>query len=301
MERFRKVGLGDREILESLILSLEPCSCEMNFLNIYTWQEAYDTHWCIWDGFPVIWFKNENLLLFPGGILPEKMPPVSLLKEIAMALHGSGFPVTVNQVPSVYLEQFPEYEEFFCAEQMADEYGEYLYSVEKLASLRGGKLAKKKNLISQFKRLYPDYSVKPYTPDQMSQCQDLARRWSESHERDKTELHEERALQRTLDLSGALGAEGICLYVHDELAAFSFWTRLNSETCDEHYEKANPSFKGCAQVVNQESMFAMSRAYKYVNREQDLGLEGLRHSKLSYVPEKIICNWNLILKDGVCR
>ena len=108
MERFRKVGLGDREILESLILSLEPCSCEMNFLNIYTWQEAYDTHWCIWDGFPVIWFKNENLLLFPGGILPEKMPPVSLLKEIAMALHGSGFPVTVNQVPSVYLEQFPE-------------------------------------------------------------------------------------------------------------------------------------------------------------------------------------------------
>lgn len=299
MERFRKVGLGDREILESLLLSLEPCSCEMNFLNIYTWQEAYDTHWCIWDGFPVVWFKNENLLLFPGGKKMEKMPSVLLLKTIAETLHESGFPVVINHVPEQYLELHPEYQEYFLAESMAEEFGEYLYSVEKLVALRGGKLAKKKNLISQFKRLYPDYEVKPYTPDQMEQCQVLARQWSEAHERDVTERHEEKALQKTLDFSGALGAEGLCLYASGKLAAFSFWTRLDSETCDEHYEKADPSFKGAAQVVNQESMILMNQNYKYVNREQDLGLEGLRHSKLSYVPEQIMRNWNLVLKkDG---
>ena len=213
MERFKKVGLGDREILESLLLSLEPCSCEMNFLNIYTWQEAYDTRWCIWDGFPVVWFKNEDLLLFPGGKNTEKMPPVSLLKTIAETLHGSGFPAVINHVPEEYLEIHPEYQEYFRSEPMAEEFGEYLYSVEKLIALRGGKLAKKKNLISQFKRLYPDYEVKPYTPDQMEQCRILARQWSESHERDTTERHEETALQKTLDFSGALGAEGLCLYV----------------------------------------------------------------------------------------
>jgi len=298
MERFRKVGLGDREILESLLLSLEPCSCEMNFLNIYTWQEAYDTRWCIWDGFPVIWFKKENLLLFPGGKNPKLMPPVALLKEIVTALHEAGFPVLINHVPTAYLETHPEYEEFFRAEPMADEYGEYLYSVEKLVALRGGKLAKKKNLISQFKRLYPDYEVKKYTPDQKLQCSALAQQWSASHERDNTELDEEKALRRTLEESGALGAEGICLYAGGELVAFSFWTRLDSETCDEHYEKADPSFKGGAQVVNQESMKIMSEKYKFVNREQDLGLEGLRHSKLSYAPEQILRSWNLILKEG---
>lgn len=296
MERFRKVGLGDREILESLLLSLEPCSCEMNFLNIYTWQEAYDTHWCIWDGFPVIWFKNENLLLFPGGKNPDGFPPVSLLKEIVSVLHESGYPVLINHVPEEYLKAYPEYQEYFTAEPMAEEYGEYLYRVEKLVSLRGGKLAKKKNLISQFKRLYPDYEVRPYTPDQMEQCRLLAQQWSESHERDTTERHEEHALQKTLDFSGALGAEGLCLYAAGKLAAFSFWTRLDSQTCDEHYEKADPSFKGASQIVNQESMILMSKDYEYVNREQDLGLEGLRHSKLSYVPEQILRNWNLILK-----
>lgn len=301
MERFKKVGLGDREILERLILSLEPRSCEMNFLNIYTWQEAYDTHWCIWDGFPVIWFKKENLLLFPGGKNPEKLPPVSLLKEITNLLHGAGYPVVINQVPGNYLEFFPEYAEYFRAEQMAEEYGEYLYSVEKLVGLRGGKLAKKKNLISQFKRLYPDYEVKPYSPDQKSLCQALASKWSAAHEHGVTEQNEETALAHTLDLSGALGAEGLCLYAGGTLVAFSFWTRLDSETCDEHYEKADPSYKGCAQVVNHESMIVMSRDYKYVNREQDLGLEGLRHSKLSYVPEAIVRNWNLILKEETVR
>ena len=301
MERFRKVGLGDREILESLLLSLEPCSCEMNFLNIYTWQEAYDTHWCIWNGFPVIWFKKANLLLFPGGKNPGKMPPVALLKEVVTALHDAGFPVLINHVPAAYLEKNPDYEEYFSAELMAEEYGEYLYSVEKLVALRGGKLAKKKNLISQFKRLYPDYEVKRYTPDQMQLCSDLAQQWSAAHERNTTELDEEKALRRTLEESGALGADGLCLYVGGELVAFSFWTRLDSETCDEHYEKANPAFKGGAQVVNQESMIVMSERYKYVNREQDLGLEGLRHSKLSYVPEQILRNYNLILKEGCCK
>ena len=296
MERFKKVGLGDREILESLLLSLEPCSCEMNFLNIYTWQEAYDTRWCIWNGFPVIWFKNADLLLVPGGSTPEKQPPAALLKEIAEALHNAGHPVVINQVPEEYLSAHPEYAEYFTAERMAEEYGEYLYDVEKLAALRGGKLAKKKNLISQFKRLYPDYEVKPYTPDQMEQCLALARQWSASHDRDTTERHEEESLRKTLECSGALGAEGVCLYVGTELTAFAFWTRLNSETCDEHYEKADPSFKGSVQMVNHEAMNLMLRDYKRVNREQDLGLEGLRQAKLSYVPDQILRNWNLILK-----
>lgn len=301
MERFKKVGLGDREILESLILSLEPCSCEMNFLNIYAWQEAYDTHWCILDGFPVIWFKKENLLLFPGGKNPEKMPPVSLLNEIVSKLHKAGYPVLINHVPQIYLDRFPEYTEYFQSEPMLEEYGEYLYSVEKLVELRGGKLAKKKNLISQFKRLYPDYEVKSYSPEQKEQCQALAQRWSAAHEHGEREMHEEAALSRTLDFSGALGAEGICLYAGGTLAAFSFWTRLDSDTCDEHYEKADPSFKGGAQVVNHESMIVMSRDYKYVNREQDLGLEGLRRSKQSYIPEQIVRNWNLLLKEGTVR
>ena len=299
MERFRKVELGDREILEGLLLSFEPGSCEMNFLNIYTWQGAYDTRWCIWNGFPVIWFKEADLLLFPGGMNTEKMPPVSLLKEIVTTLHAAGHPVVINQVPEDYLASHPEYETCFRAEPMAEEYGEYLYEVEKLVALRGGKLAKKKNLISQFKRLYPEYEVRSYTPDQMEQCLALARQWSASHERDTTERHEEDSLRRTLECSGALGAEGVCLYVKETLIAFAFWTRLNSETCDEHYEKANPSFKGCVQVVNHEAMSIMSRDYKFVNREQDLGLEGLRQAKLSYVPERILRNWNLILKDEV--
>ena len=109
----------------------------------------------------------------------------------------------------------------------------------------------------------------------------------------ETILEEEEALERSFLSSEALGMEGLCLYAGNTLAAFSFWTRLDSKTCDEHYEKADPTFKGGAQMVNHETMIRMQERYEYVNREQDLGIEGLRQSKLSYVPEKIICNWNL--------
>ena len=257
MNKFRRVTLGDREILEGLILSLEPCSCEMNFLNIYTWENAYDTHWCIWDGFPVIWFQKLDLVLFPGGNDPQKMPPPELLKQIADTMKQAGYSITFNQVPETYLSLHPEAAEYFTAEPMAEEFGEYLYSVKDLVELRGGKLAKKKNLISQFKRRYPDHQIKPYSPDQAQLCRELCRKWTSGHELNETIWEEEDALERSFVSSGALGMEGICLYVGDTLAAFSFWTRLDSKTCDEHYEKADPSFKGGAQMVNQASMIVM--------------------------------------------
>ena len=171
-------------------------------------------------------------------------------------------------------------------------------SVEKLAELRGGKLSKKKNLISQFKRLYPDYQVVSYTPEQMPSCRELCRQWTSHHKQNETILEEEDALSRSFESSGALGLEGVCLYAGGKLAAFSFWTRLDSRTCDEHYEKADPSFKGGAQMVNQAGMCLMREKYEFVNREQDLGIEGLRQSKLSYVPDQILRNWNLHPLEG---
>lgn len=298
MDQFKRVSLSDRTVLEKMILSLEPCSCEMNFFNIFTWEHAYDTHWGVIDGFPVIWFRNVDIILFPGGKNPEKDPPVTFLKELIGKMHQAGFPVFLNQVPADYLQRHPEYQEYFHARQVADEYGEYIHQVEKLIALKGRKLGKKKNLISQFRRLYPDYEVKPYSADQIPLCRELARKWSSVHERNLSELHEENALSRCFEASDPLGVEGICLYAGGELAAFSLWTRLNSDCCDEHYEKANPEFKGSAQVVNYETMCAMNRNYQYVNREQDLGMEGLRHSKNSYAPDMILRNWDLILKEG---
>ena len=301
MDSFRSVALEDRAVLEPEILSWEPCSCEMNFLNIYTWANSYGTRWRIQDGFPVIWFPVGEIVLFPGGTNPEKMPPVSLLRTIANELHSAGHPVFFNQVPGQYLELHPEYREFFRAEQVAEEYGEYIYSVQRLIELKGSKLGKKRNLIAQFKRLYPDYEVKPFTPDQLPFCRELECRWSSAHERNGTELQEEDSIRKSFDSFGSLDMEGICLYAGGRLAAFSFWSRLNSDTCDEHYEKADPFFKGCSQMLNHETMLAMARKYKFVNREQDLGIEGLRHSKKSYCPESVLRNWNLFLNGGGLR
>ena len=93
--------------------------------------------------------------------------------------------------------------------------------------------------------------------------------------------------------------EGTCLYVGDQLIAFAVCSRINSQMYTIHFEKNDPEFKGSGQVINQETARMLLGKAEFINREQDLGVEGLRHAKSSYAPVELLRNWNLIPKAGV--
>lgn len=297
-ERFKRVSIGDRSVLEPLLLASEPATCESNFLNIFVWGHIYHTQFQICGGRPYVYLEEEDELLFPGSV-NGIYPPPSELATVSAEMRSHGRNGIIHQVKADYMEVFPEYTEYFRAEQVIEDIGEYIYSLQNLVDLHGSKLAKKKNLISQFKRLYPDYRVVPLTAAQLPDCKALADSWREAklatnpdHAEGIVEEHE--ALDLTFDNYADLSIEGVCIYVGEKLVAFAMCSRVNSELFTIHFEKNDLNYKGSGQIINQETARALLPLGKYIDREQDLGVEGLRHAKMSYQPIQLLRNYNLI-------
>ncbi len=178
-ERFKRVTIEDRPVLEPLLLASEPETCESNFLNIFVWGHIYNTQYQVCGNHPYVYLEEEDELLFPAGANGDYPPPAELA-DVSAAMRAHGKNGIIYQVKADYLEKFPDYTEYFRVEQIKEDFGEYIYSLQDLVDLHGSKLSKKKNLVSQFKRLYPDYRVVPLTAAQLADCKALADAWREA-------------------------------------------------------------------------------------------------------------------------
>jgi len=129
-------------------------------------------------------------------------------------------------------------------------------------------------------------------------CQELQDRWCDEKHCDLVAtLHSEsRAVKEALEEFAALGITGGCIVVEGKVEAFALGELLNPETVVIHIEKANAAFHGLYQAVNQQFLEQAWRRVPYVNREQDLGLAGLRKAKESYHPHHMVEKFEVRLK-----
>lgn len=166
------------------------------------------------------------------------------------------------------------------------DYFDYIYLREDLATLRGKKYQSKRNHINNFKKQY-SYEYVPITPDIVPQCLKLECKWYKANngDNDEEELNDERrSLTYALHHFDSLSLIGGALRVDNEIIAFSFGAPINHNTFGVHVEKADVNFDGAYTVINQEFASHLPEQYTYVNREEDLGIPGLRQAKLSYQP-----------------
>ncbi|MCP4717866.1 MAG: DUF2156 domain-containing protein, partial [Desulfobacteraceae bacterium] len=206
-----------------------------------------------------------------------------------------GFEPDISIFPGEYVDA-PGIEQFYTVLEERDN-AEYIYRVDSLVELNGTKLHKKRNLISQFKRHNPDYSVTPLKGDDRNAARDFARHLLEAREKPSKDLEDEfKAIEKVFDYFDSLGFEGIGLWIKNRLVAFSVFSRLNHDTYNIQFEKSDMDFKGAAQVINQETAKYLQNKCVFVNREQDLGIKGLRQAKLSYGPERLIIPHTLKFK-----
>jgi hypothetical protein len=218
------------------------------------------------------------------------------IKDLSHHLIGMGFEPDISILPREYVDAYPDIERFYTIREERD-HAEYIYRVDSLAELNGVKLHKKRNLISQFKRRNPDYSVRPLKAEDFPIARDFVRHIIETREKASQDLEDEfKAIERAFDNFDSLGFEGIALWVNDRLVAFCVFSRLTHDTYNIQFEKSDLAFKGAAQVINQETAKFLQNKCVYVNREQDLGIKGLRQAKLSYEPERLIVPHTLIFK-----
>nr|WP_319493133.1 phosphatidylglycerol lysyltransferase domain-containing protein [uncultured Desulfobacter sp.] len=287
-----KFDLETRSLILDFLGHYPPCSCEYSFVNLFCWQNLYRYSWFVYENRLVIYDDRSQTLFMPIGedLTPEEMFALSQ-KAVAAGLSGN-----IGLVPESYVEIWPDLDRYFGITSDRDE-ADYVYRTEELAELKGNKLHKKKNLIAQFKRTYPDYSIHPINEADCKEVMEFEQRLLEDRSSVSSSLVEEsEAMTMAFSHWNDLALSGLMLRVKGELAAFAVFSPLSSDTWDVHFEKADVSFKGAGQMINYETARFLNGTARYINREQDLGIPGLRQAKLSYVPHALIEPYFLVPK-----
>lgn len=178
------------------------------------------------------------------------------------------------------------------------DYADYLYLRTDLSTLAGKKFQAKRNHLNKFRRTY-NYEYVPLTPDRIRECLDLEAEWCKVNNCDQHEGtgNERRALIYALHNFEALSLTGGILHVDGKIVAFTFGMPINQDTFGVHVEKADTSIDGAYAMINYEFANHIPEQYIYVNREEDLGIEGLRKAKLSYQPTIILEKYMACLNE----
>lgn len=288
---FKPIELEDKESIQAYTLSGASQICDLAFSNLYGWSERYRTRWAVVEGSLVISFKPLHHP-HPAYLIPVCRSGETLQAVIAR-LHEESLryeqPLVLMGISPLCREALeaycPEHFTFLHDEATQD----YVYLREKLATLSGKALQSKRNHINKFERLYPNWHYEEVTDDNLSACLRLAQSWLEGEDViDGSRLAEQAMIERCLRHRERLGLQTGVLWVGDEVVAFSFGSPINNETFGIHVEKASTAYEGAFTMINREFARRIPEVYTYINREEDLGIEGLRKSKKSYKPERLL-------------
>lgn len=285
--QFKRIEIADRDIFQRYQINYPTNSCEYNFTNLFCWRDSCQTRWCEYNDHLLVIYDNNNMLLFPWG---EFLPPAELLQ-----LFEQLSPLTcklIYDVPEEYLQIYPETENHFTITSDPAEF-DYIYEVEKLRNFSGRKLRKKRNLIKQLLRDYSEVRCEPLAAQHIADCLELAiiQTGYKAHAHDDLS-----AIKNYFAAFEQLHEYGSVLYTAEKLIGFSVISRLNHNSFCEHFEKVDYNYKGAPQMLVNYSAKQLPSEAKYLNREQDMGLIGLRHSKQSYDPARLLKRYNLSQK-----
>lgn len=274
MLNFREFSLGDKPLFEELCRKYPSPGCERCFAVAYVWRIFFDYRVADWNGRLVIFEKSNGWLMYPLG---EATPPEDLFRLVC-EVEACGFKVSsVYDIPPGYFDAYPNAKDFFEL-KLEEKYFDYLYNAADIFELKGPLLKKKRNHIKHFTSENPGWT-----------CEDLcagntaeARAFMEAMECDS----ETAAISCAFDNFDVLGWGGVALKNSSgKIVAAALICKINDEVFDVSFEKSDKSCEGAAQmIVKLEAQYILSKGGRIMNREQDMGLENLRHAKRSLDP-----------------
>ncbi|MCB5271357.1 MAG: phosphatidylglycerol lysyltransferase domain-containing protein [Candidatus Cloacimonetes bacterium] len=267
-------------------------NCDYTITNLISWGEIYDNHFLLYKERLVIFNPQYQYVYFPVG---EYLTPLEL-KDMVTCFQKYYPEAKMILIPKEYIDQYPGLLDYFDINEDRD-WADYIYSIEEMVEMRGKKLAKKKNLISQFRRAYPNYKVMKITEDRLPVIMSFTHKWRRDRDAEGAYLMTElQAIENTLKHWDHLPVQGIIICLNNKIVAYSIFSPQTLDMATVHFEKYDPYKKGSAQVVTWETARYLSDNYKWVNREQDIGLPGLRHAKMSYAPDRMAPFFGSMLK-----
>lgn len=289
--------LSDRAWAEPLLYASGNRGSENNFTNIFVWQKTFGQRIARWQDFVMLRYTQPEAIyhLFPAGEGDPRLAVAALLQDAAERGERLKL-IGVSKAQCEALQQwYPEKFDF-----TADRDGfDYVYEVERLASLQGKKLQAKRNHINRFVEQYPEWQAVELTPENLPSCMEVERQWAAK--REQAPLQEDTAVWSAIRNFEALGLEGLMILTPDGPAAFTMGKRMSEDTYDVHFEKADGEIQGAYAIVNREFARLVKARYpqvRYLNREDDMGLPGLRKAKESYHPDLMVEKYRAVWKDA---
>lgn len=288
---FKGITLETKPIIESYTKDWGLECSDLSFTNLFIWGTGGKMEYAEAGDCLYIKLDYEGVPVYLWAPVPRFGVEVDYRKAVYRAIDymkERGVEPTLRSVSAPFKEKIEE----SCPElyiQPLEITWDYVYDREKLATLKGKKLHGKRNHINKFNATYPDYEYKTLDASMVAECMALYDEWSSLKEESSIELFEERtSVQMALDNMEALGLVGGCILIDGKIAAFTLGERLQPHMQLIHIEKARYGIDGIYPVINQQYVLHACQDVQLINREEDMGIEGMRKAKRSYQPVKMI-------------
>ena len=297
---FHRVGLQDKAEYDTILLSAPERGCEYSFANLYLWgrQEIAFLHGCV--AF-FSHFYGKSVYPYPIGNGDKK----AVIEAILSDAKERGIPVRITGITEADRAELENwFPGKFYISASRDNF-DYVYSIDALADLRGRKLQKKRNHYNRFCASHPDYRTVPLDCKTIALAKHMVNDWYLS--RKQTDPHgdyllENLAMVKAFRDFDSLQMEAIAIMDADKILAVTMGTRLSENTFDIHFEKAREDVDGAYNAINAEFARYLRLKYpevRFLNREDDVGLEGLRKAKLSYHPDHMVEKYKAYLTEEI--
>ncbi|MGN0667342.1 MAG: DUF2156 domain-containing protein [Huintestinicola sp.] len=293
---FSVISLSDKPWIDDLLARSDFRSCEYCFANNFAWQRYYQTKITRYKDFYISCTERSGLTFtFPAGAGDYG----DVLREMQKYSESKGQRLCVTSVLPDQMSIFTEVFGGDSFEYTTDEADwDYVYNVSDLVELSGKKYHGKRNHLKKINNY--DWDFRLITEADFDDCITFAARSYTDGDKydDESAVAEQYAINLFFNHYNELGLKGGILRINGETAAFTLGERINSDTLGVHIEKARGDIEGAYPAIN--NMFLKAETekggYLYVNREEDLGIEGLRRAKRSYYPAFMIEKQRVTLK-----
>ena len=275
--------------------ALEQCSqksSDYSFSNLFGWADEYGLTWA-WDE-NLIWIrqsKPQTRLWAPIGPWETIDWGDVFKRRFTSGTRFMRIPETLSRLWHKNLGDRIVIEE-------DRDHWDYLYDINEMVELKGNRFHNKKNLLKQFIKKY-DYRFETFSPAMIEPAMAMQADWCNWRDCESSDVlsAENRSVFKVLmHWNDLVGLTGGVIIVEDIIVAYTLAEKMSDESVVVHYEKGCPDYKGVYQAINQMFLESLPENFKIVNREQDLGEEGLRQAKMSYNPSGFLKKYRVEIR-----
>ncbi|SCJ74192.1 Uncharacterized conserved protein [uncultured Clostridium sp.] len=300
---YQQIQLEDKEQIDTYLKPYHFENSELTFMDLFVWRKSWSFEWAQSDGALYIRGKGPDgsCFIYPP-FARDRESLVRAMDHLIAQAKEQGKPLCMREISEPLAGELRS----LYADQLIftynDDYSDYVYNRQDLLELKGKRYHAKRNHVNRFKSLYA-YCYEPLSPENVEECAQAAARWEQlkqeaglTQEEAQTIAYEHIALREALSHFEALQAQGGAIRIDGQIQAFCVGELLTPQVGCVHFEKADAQYHGLYAVINQEFIAHTWPEALYINREEDMGLPGLRKAKQSYYPVKMIRKYRAELR-----